>query len=244
MASMRVVQVAEPNGPLELVEREVPVPATGEALIRVQACGVCHSDSYAKTGGFPGMSHPLVPGHEIAGVIAELGHGVHGLGDRPARRRRLVRRELRLLRAVQARRPDVLPEHGHPRRHPRRRLRRLRGGEGERDGTDPGRAGPQDAAPLLCAGITTYNALRHSGARGGDLVAILGVGGLGHLGVQFAAKLGFDTVAIARGREKEELARRLGARHYIDSTAATRPPSCCASAARRRSSRPSPAPRR
>ncbi len=219
MAIMRVVQVAEPNGPLELVEREVPAPGPGEALIRVQACGVCHSDSYAKTGGFPGMSHPLVPGHEIAGVIAALGDGVRvwEVGQRvgvgwfggncgycaQCRRGDLINCENMDI-------PGVTRDGGYADYVvvPASAMALI-----------PDELSAQDAAPLLCAGITTYNALRRSGAMAGELVAILGVGGLGHLGVQFAAKLGFDTVAIARGREKEELARRLGARHYIDSTA-------------------------
>jgi len=219
MASMRVVQVSEPNGPLELVEREVPAPDRGEALIRVHACGVCHSDSYAVTGGFPGMSHPVVPGHEIAGVITRLGEGVHGweIGRRvgvgwfggncgyceQCRRGDLIACENMSI-------PGVTRDGGYA-DYVLVRASAM--------ALIPDELDAQDAAPLLCAGITTYNALRRSGARGGDLVAILGVGGLGHLGIQFAAKLGFDTVAIARGREKEELARRLGARHYIDSTA-------------------------
>ena len=218
MASMRVVQVAEQNGPLELVEREIPAPAAGQALIRVQACGVCHSDSYAKFGGFPGMTHPLVPGHEIAGVIAALGEGVRGweVGQRVG----VGWFGGNCGYCEQCRRGDLIScENGE--------IPGVTRDGGYADyvlvkasamALIPDELDAQDAAPLLCAGITTYNALRRSDARGGDLVAILGVGGLGHLGVQFAAKLGFDTVAIARGREKEELARRLGARHYIDST--------------------------
>ncbi len=219
MASMRVVQVAGQNGPLELVEREIPAPAAGQALIRVQACGVCHSDSYAKTGGFPGISYPLVPGHEIAGVIDALGEGVHGweVGQRvgvgwfggncghceQCRRGDLIDCENMDI-------PGVTRDGGYADYVvvPASAMALI-----------PDELSAQDAAPLLCAGITTYNALRRSDARGGDLVAILGVGGLGHLGVQFADRLGFETVAIARGSEKEELARRLGARHYIDSTA-------------------------
>jgi D-arabinose 1-dehydrogenase-like Zn-dependent alcohol dehydrogenase len=220
MASMRAVQVSEPGGPFELVEREVPEPARGQALVRVQACGICHSDSFAKNGGFPGTSHPLVPGHEIAGVIAALGEHVRGweVGQRvgvgwfggncgycrPCRRGDLIHCENTEI-------PGITSDGGYA-DYVLVRASAL--------ALLPDELAAEEAAPLLCAGITTFNALRHSGARGGDLVAILGVGGLGHLGVQFAAKLGFDTVAIARGRgrEKEELARRLGARHYIDST--------------------------
>ncbi len=216
---MRAVQVSEPGGPFELVERDVPGPRPGEALVRVQACGICHSDSYAKEGAFPGISYPLVPGHEIAGFIAALGEGARGweVGQRvgvgwfggncgycrPCR-------------------------HGEPMSCENMGIPGITFDGGYADYTVvrsnalalmPEELAAEEAAPLLCAGITTYNALRHSGARGGDLVAILGVGGLGHLGIQFSARLGFDTVAIARGREKEELARRLGAREYIDSTA-------------------------
>jgi D-arabinose 1-dehydrogenase-like Zn-dependent alcohol dehydrogenase len=216
---MRVVQVSEPGGDFELVERDVPTPAAGEALVRVHACGICHSDGLVKEGGFPGITYPAVPGHEIAGAIAGLGEGVRGwtVGQRvgvgwfggncgycrPCR-------------------------HGEPMFCENMGIPGITEDGGYADyvvvrsnamALMPDELGAEDAAPLLCAGLTTYNALRHSGARGGDLVAILGIGGLGHLGVQFARKLGYNTVAIARGREKEELARRLGAHHYIDSTA-------------------------
>jgi D-arabinose 1-dehydrogenase-like Zn-dependent alcohol dehydrogenase len=219
MTSMRAVQVSEPNGPLELVEREIPEPAAGQALIRVQACGVCHSDSYAVAGGFPGGSHPIVPGHEIAGVIAALGDGVHGweVGSRAG----VGWFGGNCGYCEQCRRGDLIACANMP-------IPGVTTDGGYADyvlvrasamASIPDELSAEDAAPLLCAGITTYNALRHSGAAGGDLVAILGVGGLGHLGIQFAARLGFDTVAIARGRDKEDLARSLGARHYIDSTA-------------------------
>jgi D-arabinose 1-dehydrogenase-like Zn-dependent alcohol dehydrogenase len=219
MASMRAVQVGAPGGALELVEREVPEPGPGEALVRVHACGICHSDSFAKEGGFPGVSHPLVPGHEIAGEIAALGEGVRGweIGQRVGvgwfggncgycrhcRGGDLINCENMGI-------PGVTFDGGYA-DYVRVRASAM--------ALIPDELADAEAAPLLCAGITTYNALRHSGARGGDLVAILGLGGLGHLGVQFATKLGFDTVAIARGKEKEELALRLGARSYIDSTA-------------------------
>jgi D-arabinose 1-dehydrogenase-like Zn-dependent alcohol dehydrogenase len=216
---MRVVQVSEAGGPFELVERDVPAPGPGEALVRVHACGICHSDSYVKEGGFPGVSYPAVPGHEIAGVIAALGDGVRGweVGQR-----------------VGVGWFGGNCGYCHPCRHGEPMFCENMGIPGiTLDGgyadyvvvrsnamaLIPDELAAEDAAPLLCAGLTTYNALRHSGARGGDLVAILGIGGLGHLGVQFARRLGFDTVAIARGREKEKPARRLGAHHYIDSTA-------------------------
>ena len=218
MASMRAVQVSEAGGSFELVEREVPAPGRGQALVRVHACGICHSDSYAKEGGFPGVSYPHVPGHEIAGVIEGLGEEVPGweVGQRvgvgwfggncgycePCRRGDLIACQNMGI-------PGITFDGGYA-DYVLVKASAL--------ALVPDDLGAEDAAPLLCAGITTYNALRRSGAHGGDLVAILGVGGLGHLGVQFAAKLGFDTVAIARGRDKGELARRLGARHYIDST--------------------------
>jgi D-arabinose 1-dehydrogenase-like Zn-dependent alcohol dehydrogenase len=219
MANMRAVQVSEAGGPLELVEREVPAPGPGEALVRVHACGICHGDSLAKDGGFPGGSFPQVPGHEIAGAIDALGEGV--LGWEVGQRVGVGWFGGSCGYCQQCRRGDMMNCLN---------LHEIPGIT--RDGgyadyvvvkaaalaSIPDELSAAEAAPLMCAGLTTFNALRHSGARGGDLVAVLGVGGLGHLGVQFAAKLGFDTVAIARGREKEELARRLGAHRYIDST--------------------------
>jgi D-arabinose 1-dehydrogenase-like Zn-dependent alcohol dehydrogenase len=220
MARMRAVQVSEPGGRFELVERDVPQPSRGQALVRVHACGICHSDSLARDGGYPGVSHPLVPGHEIAGAIDALGDGVRGweVGQRvgvgwfggncghcrPCRKGDLIDCQNMGI-------PGITFDGGYA---------DYVLVEASALALIPEELAAEEAAPLLCAGITTYNALRHSGARGGDLVAILGVGGLGHLGVQFARKLGFNTVAIARGSEKEALARRLGAHHYIDSTAA------------------------
>jgi len=219
MAKMRAVQVSEAGGLFELVERDVPQPRRDEALVRVHACGICHSDSFAKDGGYPGVSFPVVPGHEIAGEIAALGEGVQGweVGQRvgvgwfggncgycePCRRGDLIGCENMEI-------PGVTSDGGYAdyvlvNAHALALV--------------PDDLADVDAAPLMCAGITTYNALRQSGAHGGDLVAILGLGGLGHLGVQFAAKLGFRTVAIARGAEKAELAQKLGAERYIDSTA-------------------------
>ena len=216
---MRAMQISEKGGPFELVTREVPAPGPGEALVRVHACGVCHSDMYAKEGAFPGVSFPVVPGHEIAGEIAGLGDGVEGweVGQRvgvgwfggncghcePCRRGDFIGcRNMEI--------PGVTMDGGYA-DYVVVKASAL--------AAIPEELAAQDAAPLLCAGSTTFNALRGSGARGGDLVAILGVGGLGHLGVQYAVKLGFETVAIARGTGKEELARKLGAHHYIDSTA-------------------------
>jgi alcohol dehydrogenase/propanol-preferring alcohol dehydrogenase len=219
MATMRAMQVREAGDDFELVEREVPEPGFGEALVRVHACGVCHSDSFAKEGGYPGVSHPLVPGHEIAGVLEALGDGVQGweVGQRVGvgwfggncgycewcRRGSLIDCENMEI-------PGITMDGGYADYVVVRASAMA---------SMPDDLDDEEAAPLLCAGITTYNALRHSGVRGGDRVAVLGVGGLGHLGVQFAAKLGFETVAIARGTAKEELARKLGAHQYIDSTA-------------------------
>jgi D-arabinose 1-dehydrogenase-like Zn-dependent alcohol dehydrogenase len=219
MATMRAMQIAEKGGDFELVEREVPSPGRGEALVRVHACGVCHSDMMAVEGVFPGVTFPVVPGHEVAGEIAELGEGVEGweVGQRvgvgwfggncgwcePCRRGDFIGCQNMGI-------PGVTFDGGYA-DYVLVRSNAL--------ALIPDDLADEDAAPLLCAGITTYNALRNSGARGGDLVAILGVGGLGHLGIQFAAKLGFRTVAIARGGDKEKLARELGAHEYIDSTA-------------------------
>lgn len=218
MPTMRAVQVATKGGPFELVERELPQPGRGEVRIKVQACGVCHSDVIAKEGLFPTVSYPIVPGHEIAGVIDAVGEGVIGwnAGERvgvgwfgghcgrcePCRRGDLI--DCRILRI-----PGVTYDGGYAEAMvaPADALARI-----------PDELSAVEAAPLLCAGVTTFHALRESGARPGDLVAILGIGGLGHLGVQFAAKMGYRTVAIARGAEKEALARQLGAHIYLDST--------------------------
>jgi D-arabinose 1-dehydrogenase-like Zn-dependent alcohol dehydrogenase len=218
-AKMRAIEVSEPGADFKLVERDVPVPGFGEALVRVHACGICHSDSFAKHGGYPGMSHPLVPGHEIAGAVAALGEGVHGweVGQRVGvgwfggncgycewcRRGSLIDCENMEI-------PGITIDGGYA---------DYVVVKANAMASMPDELGDDEAAPLLCAGITTFNALRHSGARGGDRVAVLGVGGLGHLGVQFAVRLGYETVAIARGTDKEPLARTLGSHHYIDSTA-------------------------
>lgn len=219
MATMRAVQVGEPGGPFELVEREVPTPGRDEALVRVHACGICHSDMYPKNGAFPGVPFPIVPGHEIAGVVEALGEDVRGWETGTRAGVGWFGGNCGYCAACRAgdhlfcgnmEIPGVTMDGGYADYVVVKAsaLARI-----------PDELSAEDAAPLLCAGITTYNALRHSGAQAGDLVAILGVGGLGHLGVQFAAKLGFDTVAIARGHGKEELALELGARRYIDSTA-------------------------
>ena len=214
---MRVVQVAEPNAPFELVERKMPEPAPREVRIKVEACGICFSDSYVVTGTYPGVKYPAVPGHEIAGRVDAVGSavtnwqegqrvgvgwfgGICGVCARCRRGDFITCQELRT--------PGIHFDGGYA---------DYMLAPVEAVASIPDELDAVHAAPLLCAGITTFNALRNSGARPGDLVAIHGIGGLGHLGVQFAAKMGFHTVAIARGRDKEKLALDLGAHRYIDS---------------------------
>src|SRR5438128_2854381 len=218
MARMRAVQVPHAKGPFELVEREIPEPGAGSVRIRVEACGICHSDSLVKEGLWPGIQYPRVPGHEVAGIVDAVGAGVVGwsLGDRVGvgwhgghcGHCDACRRGDFLVCQVAALVPGISYDGGHADYMiaPAVALARI-----------PEGLSAADAAPLMCAGVTTFNSLRHAGARPGDLVAVLGIGGLGHLGVQFAAKAGYRTVAIARGKDKEPLARRLGAHHYIDS---------------------------
>ena len=218
MAKMRVAQVTRANGPFELVEREIPQPGAGSVRIKVEACGICHSDSLTKDGTWPGIQYPRVPGHEIAGIIDAVGaavagwkegkrvgvgwHGGHcGYCD-SCRRGDFVTCQI----APQI--PGIAYDGGYAEYviAPAGALALI-----------PDGLSAVEAAPLMCAGVTTYNSLRNSGVRPGDLVAILGIGGLGHLGVQFAAKMGFRTVAIARGMDKEPVAKKLGASSYIDS---------------------------
>lgn len=217
--STRVMQVAEPGGALELVQRELPEPGCCEVRVRVEACGVCHSDSLTIEGQMPGITFPRVPGHEIAGRIDAVGDGVAPweVGQRvgvgwfggncghcdPCRRGDLIS-------CVNGQVPGIAYDGGYADHVvvPTSALASI-----------PDDLAAVDAAPLLCAGITTFNALRESGARPGDLVAILGIGGLGHLGVQYARRMGFETVAVARGTDKQAQAKSLGAHHYIDSTA-------------------------
>jgi D-arabinose 1-dehydrogenase-like Zn-dependent alcohol dehydrogenase len=219
MPTMRVVQVPHPKGPLEIVERPIPVPGAGTVRITVQACGVCHSDSITKEGAFPTIQYPRVPGHEVAGLIDAVGPGVAGweAGQHvgvgwnggycghcdPCRRGQFFA-------CVRGQTTGVSFDGGYA---------EYMIAPASAVALMPSELRPAEAAPLMCAGITTFNALRNSGARPGDTVAVLGLGGLGHLGVQYAAKLGFHTVGIARGRDKEKLARQLGAAVYIDSEA-------------------------
>lgn len=215
---MRAVQVPNAHGAFQLVEREIPEPGAGSVRLKVQACGICHSDEYAKEGSRPGITYPRVPGHEIAGVIDAVGVGVQGweVGQRAG----VGWHGGHCGYCNSCRRGDfVTCSKG----------RQITGLTCDGGYTEymlissaalakiPDALSAADAAPLFCAGVTTFNALRNSGARPDDLVAILGLGGLGHLGVQFASKMGFETVAIARGKDKEPFAKKLGAKHYIDS---------------------------
>jgi len=202
----------------ELVERDIPQPGAGWVRIKVQACGICHSDSVVKEGQWPGLQYPRVPGHEVVGVIDAVGAGVtqwkpgqrvgvgwHGghCGQCDACRHGNF---FGCTVALQVTGINFDGGYGEYMVAPTIALAHV-----------PEDLSPVEAAPLMCAGITTYNALRNSGARAGDLVAILGLGGLGHLGVQYAVKMGFRTVGIARGQDKAPLAQKLGAHHYIDS---------------------------
>jgi D-arabinose 1-dehydrogenase-like Zn-dependent alcohol dehydrogenase len=211
------MQVRQAGGPLELVEVEVPEPGPRQVRIQVKACGVCHSDAFTVNAAYPGISLPRSPGHEIAGVIEKAGPdaggwtagkrvgvgwfgGADGTCDACRRGDFISCRNLKVA--------GISYDGGYAEYVvvPVDALAAL-----------PDELSFEDAAPLLCAGITTFNSLRHTDAKPGDVVAILGIGGLGHLGVQYSAKMGFDTVAIARGGDKESLARQLGAKHYIDS---------------------------
>jgi D-arabinose 1-dehydrogenase-like Zn-dependent alcohol dehydrogenase len=219
MKRMKVVQVGKPNSGLEVVERDVPEPKSRQVRIKVQACGVCHSDMFTVVGAFPGIQYPRVPGHEVVGVIDSVGpdvpdwkagmrvgvgwHGGHCGHCTSCRRGDFIT-------CKEGQIPGISYDGGYA---------EYMIAPFEALAAVPDDLQADEAAPLLCAGITTFNALRHSGARAGDLVAILGLGGLGHLGVQFANQMGFRTVAIARGADKGPLARKLGAHIYIDSTA-------------------------
>jgi D-arabinose 1-dehydrogenase-like Zn-dependent alcohol dehydrogenase len=213
---MRSVQVSKPHGPFELVEREIPEPGDRKVRIKIQACGICHGDSVTKDGIFPGIQYPRVPGHEIAGVIDAIGNDVTewkvgqrvGIGwsaGHCGHCESCRRGDFVTCRYGQVAGISYDGGYGDYMIAPTEALASI-----------PDELSTTEAAPMMCAGITTYNALRNSGARVGDVVAILGIGGLGHVGIQFAAKMGFNTIAIGRGKDKEELARKLGARYYID----------------------------
>src|SRR5215216_970829 len=216
VATMKTAQVPGPGADFQIVEREIPQPSPGQVRIRVQACGVCHSDVFTKEGWWPGIQYPRVPGHEVAGIIDEVGAGVsawttgqrvgvgwHGGHDNTCRECR--RGDFRNCRNLKV--PGISYDGGYQEYMlaPIEALVPL-----------PESLTDVETAPLLCAGITTYNALRHSGALPGDLVAVQGIGGLGHLGIQFGEKFGYEGVAIGRGTEAEPLARKLGASLYID----------------------------
>jgi D-arabinose 1-dehydrogenase-like Zn-dependent alcohol dehydrogenase len=217
LAPMKVAQIPKRGGDFEVVEREVPEPGAGQVRIKVQACGVCHSDVVTREGLLPGIQYPRVPGHEVTGVVDELGGGVtpwrkgqrvgvgwHGGHDGTCREcRRGDFNNCRNLKIC-----GVSYDGGY---------QQYMVAPAEALVAIPDSLGDVEAAPLLCAGVTTYNALRHSGALPGDLVAVQGIGGLGHLGVQFANKFGYKVAAIGRGSENAVLAKKLGASIYIDS---------------------------
>jgi D-arabinose 1-dehydrogenase-like Zn-dependent alcohol dehydrogenase len=219
MATMKVAQVPKAGADFEIVERDIPTPGPGHVRIRVQACGVCHSDVLTKEGGWPGLGYPRVPGHEVAGVIDDVGPGVtqwtngqrvgvgwHGGHDGTC----LACRRGDFVNCVNVKVTGLSYDGGYGAYMiaPAEAVVRM-----------PESLDPVEAAPLLCAGITTFNALRHSGAQPSDLVAVQGIGGLGHLGIQFAQKFGYQVAAIGRGPENAALARKLGASVYIDSVA-------------------------
>ena len=221
MSKMKAVQVSRPGGPFELVERDIPEAGAGQVRIKVEACGVCHSDALVKSGAFPGLTLPRVPGHEIAGRVQAVGANVTAwkVGDRvgvgwhgghcfqcDACRRGLF------INCAKAKITGVSHDGGYAEYVvvPYESAARI-----------PEELEAVDAGPLLCAGVTTYNSLRNSGARPGDTVAVQGIGGLGHLAIQYAARMGFRTVAISRGADKEELARQLGAHAYVDTQKVT-----------------------
>ena len=216
MATMRAVQISKANGPFELVEREIPQAGARQVRIRVEACGICHSDALVKFGAFPGLQLPRIPGHEIAGKVDAVGEGVTAwqVGDRVGVgwhgghcfECKACRKGM-FINCEKAKVCGISYDGGYAEFVivPQEAVARM-----------PADLSAVDAAPLLCAGITTFNALRNSGARAGDTVAVQGIGGLGHLGLQYAAKMGFRTVAISRGADKEALARKLGAHEYVD----------------------------
>jgi len=219
VATMQVAQIPKPGGEFELVEREIPEPDPGQVRIRVQACGVCHSDALTKEGLWPGIQYPRIPGHEVAGISDHIGDGVsawkkgqrvgvgwHGGHDGTCRECR--RGDFNNCRNLQI--PGISYDGGY---------QEYMVAPAEALVAIPDTLNDAEAAPLLCAGVTTYNSLRHSGALPGDLVAVQGIGGLGHLGIQFAQKFGYQVAAIGRGSENAALAKKLGASVYIDSQA-------------------------
>jgi len=218
-APMKAAQIPKAGADFQIVEREMPKPGAGHVRIKVHACGICHSDVLTKEGAWPGIQYPRVPGHEVAGIIDELGAGVsewktgqrvgvgwHGGQDGTCLSCR--RGDFRNCRSLKI--PGISYDGGY---------QQYMVAPVEALAAIPDSLGAAEAAPLLCAGITTFNALRHSGALPGDLVAVQGIGGLGHLGIQFASKFGHNVAAIGRGSENAALAKKLGASVYIDSKA-------------------------
>jgi D-arabinose 1-dehydrogenase-like Zn-dependent alcohol dehydrogenase len=216
MAKMRAVQISKAGGAFEPTEREIPEPAQNQVRIKVEACGICHSDAFVKSGAYPGLQLPRVPGHEIAGRIDAVGskvtpwkvgdrvgvgwHGGHCFVCNPCRHGQFINCE-------KAQVTGFSYDGGYAEyvAVPHEAVARI-----------PDNLDAVDASPLLCAGITTFNSLRNSGVRAGDTVAVQGIGGLGHLGIQYARQMGCRTIAISRGADKEALARELGAHEYID----------------------------
>jgi len=219
IAPMKAAQIPKPGADFEIVEREIPTPSAGQVRIKVQACGVCHSDLFTKEGAWPGIEYPRVPGHEVVGTIDEVGAGVTGWkngqrvgvgwhGGHDGTCLACRRGDFRNCQNLQV--PGVSYDGGY---------QQYMLAPAEALAVMPENLNDVEAAPLLCAGITTYNALRHSGAMPGDLVAVLGIGGLGHLGIQFASKFGYKVAAVGRGSESAALAKKLGANAYIDNKA-------------------------
>ncbi len=219
MLKMKLAQISKPGGDWELVEREIPEPASGQVRVKVEACGICHSDVLVKDGLWPGLRYPAVPGHEVAGRIDAIGsgvaewktgqrvgvgwHGGHCFHCEQCRRGDFAMCVNRKITGI-----DFDGGYAEYIVAPAAALAAI-----------PDELPAEEAGPFMCAGVTVFNALRNSGARGGDVVAVHGIGGLGHLGVQYARQMGFVTVAMGRGKDKEALARKLGAHHYIDSGA-------------------------
>jgi len=216
---MKAAQISKAGGDWELVERDIPEPGPGQVRVKVEACGICHSDVLVKDGIWPGLQYPRVPGHEIAGRVDALGgdvtawqkdqrvgvgwHGGHCFVCEQCRRGDFAM-------CVNSKVTGIDFDGGYATHVivPAAALAAI-----------PDDLPAEEAGPFMCAGVTVFNALRNSGARAGEVVAVHGIGGLGHLGVQYARRMGFNTVAINRGRDKEDLARQLGAQHYVDATA-------------------------
>ena len=217
---MKAAQISKPGGSFELVEREIPQPAGGQVRVKIEACGICHSDVLVKDGLWPGLQYPRVPGHEVAGRVDAIGdhvttwkqgdrvgvgwHGGHDFVCDQCRRGDFAMCGNRKITSI-----DFDGGYAEYMIAPAEALAAI-----------PDDMPAEEAGPFMCAGVTVFNALRNSGARAGDVVAVQGIGGLGHLGLQYARKMGFETVALGRGKDKEPLAKKLGAHHYIDSDAA------------------------